>query len=245
MFAFDPEKQFGIKDKKDLVRDFDLNYQNQCMHFGDIVNMTGIYVTGMSGLIEMFGWDMLLASAGEDPDKFGEVTNRYCRWIQQYFNALSECEAPVVMIHDDIVWTDGPFIHPDWYRKYIFPNYKKLFQPLIEKGKIICFTSDGNFSAFTDDIVATGVNALIMEPLTDMQYIADRYGKQIAFVGNADTRILLSGSKEDIYNEVKRCMDIGKKYPGFIMAIGNHIPANTPVDSALYYDEFYRKLSKR
>ena len=62
-----------------------------------------------------------------------------------------------------------------------------------------------------------------------MSYIAEKYGKTHSFVGNADTRILLNGTREDIEREVKRCMDIGKNCPGFIMAVGNHIPANTPV----------------
>jgi len=29
------------------------------------------------------------------------------------------------------------------------------------------------------------------------------------------------------------------------MAVGNHIPPNTPVDNALYYNEAYMKLSER
>ena len=40
-------------------------------------------------------------------------------------------------------------------------------------------------------------------------------------------------------------MDIGKKCPGFIMAVGNHIPANTPVDNALWYNECFEKMLKR
>ena len=207
--------------------------------------MTGIYVTCMSGLIDIFGWDILLSAAGLDPDGFGEVAQRYVSWIQQYFDALGESEASIVMVHDDIVWTSGAFLHPDWYRKYIFPNYKKLFLPLLEQGKKIMYTSDGTFTQFIDDIVGAGVHGLVMEPTTDMKYVADKYGKTHVFIGNADTRILLSGSREDIYAEVKRCMDIGKKYPGFFMAVGNHIPPNTPVESALYYNEIYEKLSKR
>jgi len=29
------------------------------------------------------------------------------------------------------------------------------------------------------------------------------------------------------------------------MAVGNHIPANTPVESALYYNEVYEELCRR
>ena len=51
----------------------------------------------------------------------------------------------------------------------------------------------------------------MLEPITDMKYIAEKYGKTHAFIGNVDTRVLLNGTKDDIYREVKRCMDIGKK----------------------------------
>ena len=54
----------------------------------------------------------------------------YADWILQYFQALADSDADVVMIHDDIVWTSGPFTNPSWYHKYVFPNYEKLFEPL-------------------------------------------------------------------------------------------------------------------
>jgi len=244
-FNFDLYEKIGEIDINYWTEEFNKHYQNQQNFYSDIVNMSGIYTTCMSGLIAIFGWDLLLNCAGTDPKRFGEFTNKYCDWISQFFTALAKSDVPVVMIHDDIVWTEGAFIHPDWYKKYIFPNYKKMFKPVIESGKKILYTSDGNYTEFIDDIANCGVNCFVLEPLTDMQYVADKYGKTHSFIGNADTRILLSGTKEDIYNEVKRCMDIGKKYPGFIMAVGNHIPANTPVDNCLYYNDFYMKMRKR
>ena len=120
-----------------------------------------------------------------------------------------------------------------------------MFAPVLESGKRVLYTSDGTFTEFIDDIAASGVHGFVMEPTTDMSYIAQRYGKTHVFVGNADTRILLSGTKEDIRHEVKRCMDIGKKCPGFFMAVGNHIPPNTPVDHALWYEEAYEEMSRR
>jgi hypothetical protein len=241
----DPWELYGSVDEKKAAADFSAAYRQNCEANPDAVNMTGIYVTCISGLIALFGWDMLLTAAGTDPEAFGDLTNRYAGWIQQYFNALGKSEAPVVMVHDDIVWTQGAFIHPDWYRRFVFPNYKKYFAPLKEAGKIIVYTSDGTFTQFVDDIAAAGVNGFVMEPTTDMAYIAEKYGKTHSFIGNADTRILLSGTKEEIRAEVKRCMDIGKQYPGFFMAVGNHIPANTPVDNVLYYNEVYEEMSKR
>ncbi len=245
VLGFDPWEAYGEKDHNELVARFEADYKTKCQANPDAVNMTGIYITLMSGLIDIFGWDMLLMAAGTDGEKFGQLTNRYAQWIKQYFDALADSQVPVVMVHDDIVWTSGPFISPDWYRKYIFPNYKTLFAPLKESEKKIMYTSDGNYTMFIDDIVQVGVNGFVMEPITDMQYVAEKYGKTHSFIGNADTRILLNGGENEIRAEVQRCMDIGKHCPGFFMAVGNHIPANTPVENAILYNNLYEELGCR
>lgn len=245
VLSFDPWQAYGEIDKSATISFYEQQYKTMTDAFPDAVNMTGIYVTLISGLIDIFGWDLLLTAAGIDADGFGSVANRYSSWIQQYFDALADANVPVVMIHDDMVWTSGAFLHPNWYRKYVFPNLKRQLAPLVESGKKILFTSDGNYTEFIDDIADCGVNGFVMEPSTDMQYIADKYGKTHVFVGNADTRVLLSGTKDEIRAEVERCMRIGKQYPGYFMAVGNHIPPNTPVENALYYNEVYEELSKR
>ncbi len=245
VLKFDPCEKYGQREHRKMVEDFDAQYEQSCKIWPELVNMTGIYVTCVSGLIEMFGWDMMLMAAGTDPEEFGRLTDRYAAWIQQYFNALADCKAPVVMVHDDIVWTSGAFIAPEWYRKHVFPNYRKYFAPLFDADKKVIYTSDGNYTEFIDDIADTGVHGFVMEPTTDMKYIADKYGKTHAFIGNADCRILTYGSKEEIRNEVQRCMNIGKNCPGFFMAVGNHLPSSVPVENALYYNEVYEELSRR
>lgn len=245
VLAFDPWATYGPRDHELIKQQFEDHYARNIAANNQAVNMTGVYITCISGLIDIFGWDMLLLAAGSDPEAFGDMTNRYASWIMQYYAALAETSVPVVMMHDDIVWTSGPFVHPDWYRRFVFPNFKKFLAPLRDAGKIILFTADGNYSLFIDDIAGCGVHGFVMEPATDMKYIAEKYGRTHVFVGNADTRILLRGNRDEIEAEVKRCMDIGKQCPGFFMAVGNHIPPNTPVEHALYYNECYERMARR
>ncbi len=242
---FDPRESLGKKDKQALIACFEAAYQANCQAHPFGVNMTGVYVTLVSGFIGLFGWDMLLLAAGTDPQRFGELANRYAAWMQQYFDALAETTVPVVMVHDDIVWSSGPFIRPGWYRQYVFPNYKKYFAPLLDSGKKIMFTSDGNFDQFVDDIAQAGVHGFVFEPLTSLKYIVEKYGQTHVIIGNADTRILLSGTQVQIRAEVERCLSLGRNCPGFFMAVGNHIPPNTPVENALYYNQVYEELCRR
>ena len=40
-------------------------------------------------------------------------------------------------------------------------------------------------------------------------------------------------------------MNIGRDCPGFFLAVGNHIPANVPVENAIYYNQCYEELAWR
>jgi hypothetical protein len=190
VLSFDPWAVLGQKDKGELTRRFEAHYRANCQAHDFGVNMTGTYVTLISGFIGLFGWDMLLLAAGTDLARFGALANRYASWMQQYYDALAEADVPVVMIHDDIVWASGPIFRPAWYREYVFPNYRNYFAPLLESGKRIMFCSDGNLNAFVDDIADTGVHGFVFEPLTDLQHIVvrqdTRHRRQCRHTGAAD-----------------------------------------------------------
>lgn len=245
VFALDPWEVYGKRDHAELVNRFNEHYRQRCELYQDTVNTTGIYVTLMSGMIQILGWDMLLTAAGTDSRRFGELVNRYASWIQQYYNALADSEAEVIYSHDDMVWTEGPFIHPDWYRTYIFPNLKKLWAPLRQAGKKIMFVCDGNYTQFAEDVAACGNHGFWFEIFTDLDYMTEKFGKTHFIIGNADCRILTFGTKPEIRAEVERCMSAGKKCPGYFMCVSGHIPPNVPVENAIYYNEVYEELRHR
>jgi hypothetical protein len=245
VLLFDFKKVYEPCNPEVWKENFEAHYAENCAKFTDAVNMTGIYITLISGLIDIFGWEMFLLAAGTDRVAFGKLANRYADYLLPYFEALANSDVPVVMVHDDIVWSSGPFIAPKWYREYVFPNYKRYFDPLLQAGKKIMYTSDGDFTIFIDDLADTGIHGFVLEPMTDMDYIAEKYGQTHSFIGNADTRILLNGNREEIRAEVERCLSIGKGCPGYFLAVGNHIPANTPVENVLYYMSVYEELCWR
>ena len=242
---FDPWETLGSKDKGELIQRFEAHYAANCEANPDGVNMTGTYITLISGMIALFGWDMLLLAAGTDQVRFGDLLNRYAAWMQQYYDALAESNVPVVMTHDDMVWSSGAIFRPAWYREYVFPNYARYWAPLREAGKKIMFTSDGKYTEFIDDLAEAGLDGFVFEPMTSLETVVERYGQTHVIVGNADTRILLNGTRAAIRAEVERCMSLGRDCPGFFMAVGNHIPPNTPVENALYYNKVYMELRDR
>jgi hypothetical protein len=152
VLAYDPMAVHGQLEQSRLVADFNSHYQFLQHYYPDAVHMTGTYVTLFSGLINIFGWNMLLLAGGTDMHRFGNLVLRYESWIKQFFDAYAETDIPIMMVHDDITWSSGPVFPPDWYRQYIFPAYKRLWKPVIESGKKILFTCDGDYSLFLDDL---------------------------------------------------------------------------------------------
>lgn len=246
VLAFDAAEEYGLPDPKERAEYFRKNYLEGQVTHPSVIFPGGYYKTIVSGCIQSFGWEMLLLAAGTDPKRFGEyVLEGFFRLTLANIKAWAETGIKVFISHDDMVWTQGAIFHPDWYRKYVFPRYRKLWQPLKEKGIKVLFCSDGDYTEFIDDIAQAGADGFIFEPLTDLELVVQKYGRTHVFVGNADCRVLTFGTREDVKAEVKRCLDLGKPCPGFIMAVGNHIPANVPLDNVLYYFDLVNSLGRR
>jgi uroporphyrinogen-III decarboxylase len=189
---------------------------------------------------------MLLEAAGEDQERFGEeVLGSIFEASLHYFKAWAQTSIEFFMCHDDMVWTQGPFMNPAFYRKHIFPRYKELWRPLREAGKKVLFTSDGTFDMFIDDLVEAGAHGLCFEPGNDLELMVRKCGQTHALIGGADCRTLTFGTKDDIEKELRWVFDVTRDCPGFIFATGNHFPANIPLENALCYLELVERLGER
>jgi len=144
-----------------------------------------------------------------------------------------------------MVWTAGSIFRPEFYRTYVFPNYKRYWDCVRDAGKKVLFCSDGNFTQYVDDLAAAGAEGFIFEPTTDLEYIVRKYGRTHVIMGNADCRILTYGTRDQVRAEVQRCMDLGRNCPGFFFAVGNHIPPNIPIGNADACMEAYWDMRRR
>lgn len=243
IYALDPFEEYGRVDFQTQRAKYQACWQEARKR--DLVIPGGLYRSVVSWAIAAFGWENLLLAVGTDAERFGALLNRWGDLLMGYVEAWAATDIEVFLTHDDMVWTAGGIFSPDFYRSYVFPNYKRYWHCVRDAGKKVLFCSDGNYSEYIDDLVAAGTNGFIFEPTTDLAYVCEHYGQTHAIIGNADTRILTFGTAEEIHAEVKRCMDLGRDCPGFFFAVGNHIPPNVPIESADACMEAYWSMRKR
>lgn len=243
IFNLDPVAEYG---KIDLAEQT-AKYRAWCKDAlkGNYVTSGGTYNSVVSFAIAAFGWENLLAAAGTDPERFGSLLNRWTDYLMTFVEAWSASEIEIYHTHDDMVWTAGGIFNPEFYREYVFPNYRRMWDCARDAGKKILFTSDGNYTAYVDDLAAAGCQGFVFEPTTDLEYVCRKYGQTHVIIGNADCRILTFGTTDDVCREVKRCMDLGRNCPGYFFAVGNHIPPNVSVENAEACIKAYLDLRTR
>lgn len=244
---YSPLENFEITDNpKERAAYFNIDYKRVKDVYGDSVLVPGgYYTTLVQWPIMVFGWELFLTAAASEPERFAEILEEFAELSRREITAWTELDIKVFISHDDLAMTSGPFFSADWYRKNVFPVYKKLWKPLKEKGIKVIFCSDGKIESLMDDIVEAGADGFIFEPVNDLKGIVKKYGNDKILIGNIDTKILTFGSFEDIENEVKRCVETAKECPGYFLNVSGQIPHNVPLENAEFYFECCKKYRVR
>lgn len=235
VWAFDAVKEYGLPDFTELVKYYEKHYRERQQANPNQVFAAGYYKTIISGAIEAFGWDRLLEAAA-DRRRFEPVLDSIFRLSLHHFRAWAKTTAPVFICHDDFVWSEGAFMHPDFYRGAIIPRYRELWQVLRAAGKRVLFCSDGNFLEFVDDIANAGAHGFIFEPMLRLEPVVEKYGRtHVIMSSKVDARTLTFGTRDEIRSEIDATLKLAFQCPGFVFAVGNHIPSNVPLENALFY----------
>lgn len=236
--SFDAVAEYGLTDYQELVSFYQASYDQARERFPEQVFTGGYYRTLFSGAIAIYGWDMLLQAAA-DQKRFAKVIDSIFQQSMHHYRAWADTSIEVFMCHDDMVWTQGPFMNPRFYRAEVFPRYKELWSVLKKAGKKIAFTSDGDYGMFIDDVVEAGADCLVFEPMMALDPVVQKYGQSHCIIASkVDARTLTFGSQAQIQAEIDATLELAMDCPGFMFAVGNHIPSNVPVESALFYYDY-------
>jgi hypothetical protein len=241
VWAFDAVAEYGLPDFDALVAYYQRLYTQGQAANPNQVYTGGYYKTIVSGAIEAFGWDALLLAAA-DQDQFEKTLDSIFRLSLHHFRAWANTSIEVFICHDDMVWSQGPFIRPDFYRRVIFPRYRALWDVIRQAGKKLLYCSDGDWSLFVDDIADAGADGFIFEPMMALEPVVRGYGQTHVIVASQlDCRTLARDTSAHIQAEIDSTLALAKTCPGFMFAVGNHLPADIPVENGLFFFDYLRR----
>lgn len=176
---------------------------------------------------EMIGFENFCLASLEEPQWLDEVMDS----IQSaQFNLMREAmriagqHAGAVIYSDDIAYTEGLMLSPDFFRQALFPRIGKLVDLCGDLPMI--YHSDGRLYQVFDDLAQLGVRAIqplepkSMEPLE----IQKRWPSQFCLLGNIDLDLMSRGTPEQVETLVRQKIETLGANGGYMPGISNTVP---------------------
>jgi hypothetical protein len=225
-------------------QEFEQSYAEMLASCGDsCLPLPHHYTTAFHWPLAIFGFE-LLCEAGMEQARFGRLMERFAEVSLRITTAWASVSGLAgFILHDDLTMTSGPLFPPEWYRRHIFSHYPAIFAPLLRAGVPIIFTSDGDCTAFIDDIFASGAAGLNFEYLVDLEMLVRRYPDRI-LIGNINSATVAGGDPQRIEAEVHRCIEVGSRAPRFVVNIGGGITHDMSPASLARYLDVRRRLAR-
>ncbi len=200
-----------------------------------------LYTTLFMWPVELFGWEIFMTAAMEDPGRFHEqFLLPFARLSRERVAEIVRgSDSPLLFVHDDLCDARGPVFPPDWYERYIFPHYAEILAPARAAGRRVVLVADGNLTAFLPRLRELGFDGLMFEspatPLETILSIFDRPGHLL--IGGVETATLTFGTPAEVADSVRRVAALTADRPGFALASGGGLHGNIPFENLeAYFD---------
>lgn len=190
---------------------------------------------GLRGATELI-WDAL-----KDPDYVHELM-RFCTQVSmRYGEALDSLNmAPN--------YSDAPascsLISPKIYREFVFPYHKQIVNHFKEKKVGVGLHICGYTDPILEDMVNTGVTNISIDAPTDLAKAVEATRGKAVLIGNVNTDLFFSGTRDKMKMAMKDCMDTCPGDSGYILASGCEVPGVAPPEKIAWFMELANELGR-
>jgi uroporphyrinogen decarboxylase len=158
---------------------------------------------------------------------------------------LDEIAPDYIFISEDMAMKTGPLLSPDMYKRFIFPQMRRLADFIKAKGvPYIMVDSDGNTEPLVPLLLEAGVDGIWpierasdgMDPLQ----LRKKYGHDLRIWGAVDKRCIAAGPQA--IDEHLRTMVPLMEEGGFIPTVDHSVPPDISLEHFRYYMRQKEKL---
>ncbi|MCM8784879.1 MAG: hypothetical protein NC827_00830 [Candidatus Omnitrophica bacterium] len=171
------------------------------------------------------------------------------KWTIEFIKEAKKHNADFILGGGDLADKNGPVYNPNVFRKFLMPRYKKILDVCKSLGLFYVYRSDGNtrplWNMWFLEIGFDGYGEIDKSAGIKLKELKEKYGEKITLVGNVDcAKTLVYGNKDQIYEEVKECIEDAARGGGYILTSSNSIHYNVPAKNFIYMVEAARKFGK-
>ena len=163
------------------------------------------------------------ALMGANPGLFHRLLEKLADMTVDYLALQIETGADAVQLFESA----GDLLSEEEYKEFAHPYQVRVFSKLAARVPTILFVKE---QPFVDVMAEVGTDVLSVGRCVDLAEARRRWGQRVAFQGNLDNRLLVSGSLEDIDQAVRACVQAGE-HQGHILNLNHGLLPDTPFEN--------------
>ena len=197
-------------------------------------NKDGFFVANLGfSLFErawtLAGMESLLMAMGTNPGFVHSLLDRILDFNLRIIENACSFDIDAMMFGDDWGHQYGLIMGPEFWREFIKPRVREMYQLARSKAKFVFIHSCGKVDETFPDLIECGLDMFnpFQPEVMDVFEMKRKYGDVLSFYGGISTqRTLPYRTVNEVKDEVKRLIDIVGRDGGYVASPAHAIPAD-------------------
>ena len=136
-------------------------------------------------------------------------------------------------------------ISPQIYCDFIKPYHTELCSYFRSKKTFPALHICGQIDLIMQDVVETGIGLLSLDAPSSLQRLIETGNRKITVMGNIPTTLFSTGTRPQMEEAVRDCIDSAAEGSGYILASGCEIPMNSTEDRIEHFFSYSRQYGRQ
>lgn len=204
---------------------------------------------GYDGLQSYIKSDSLLMAMAEDPDWVKDMVMTGARLFIDMAKMIFDkgIKVDACFMYNDMGYRNALLFSPETYRKTHKEADEMVISFFHERNMPVILHSCGRVKEMIPELISIGLDCL--QPLEvkagmDLVELKKEFGNELSFMGGIDVRVMASGDRNLIEDEVGKKISFAKKNGGYIYHSDHSVPKNVSFESYKFVIECVKKYGK-